>query len=432
MPLDGRASRARVCIVTPTPIGSTPRVVKEAEALHEADVDVTVIAVRTLAGVEPRDVAALRDAAWRTVRIDLRTRWRRMPARVAQLAARGAAKYVASPRLAERALHAFTPRLTEAAMASPADLFIAHYPAALPAVAAAARTHGARFAFDAEDFHPGEWPDGPRYDRERHLLGQVERRYLPHAVHVTAASPGIADAYAEAYGIRRPQVVLNTFAPEFLSASPVARKRTVPGPSVYWFSQVIGPGRGLDCAVRAIGQAAKRPHLHLRGTPARGYVEELRRLAREAGAADRVHVLAPGAPDDMVRLATAHDVGLVAEPAGTRNSGLALANKLFTYLAAGVPPLMSDTPAHRALAAEAGIGDWLFPVDDHRALAARLDALLEDEERLQTARARTRQLAGARYDWAIDRRVLLATVMASLSGGTDGTDADSATARAAG
>ena len=46
--------------------------------------------------------------------------------------------------------------LHAAACAVPADLYIAHYVAALPAAGAAAQRHGALLGFDAEDFHSGE------------------------------------------------------------------------------------------------------------------------------------------------------------------------------------------------------------------------------------------------------------------------------------
>ena len=100
--------RSRVCIVTPGQIGSNPRVVKEADALHEAGHDVSVIATRTLDRVEPRDLALMRGIPWRLQRIDLRSRLQRWPGRAMQLArARPSACSVAA-RIADRAFSAFT------------------------------------------------------------------------------------------------------------------------------------------------------------------------------------------------------------------------------------------------------------------------------------------------------------------------------------
>jgi glycosyltransferase involved in cell wall biosynthesis len=413
----GPSRAARVCIITPTHLGSTPRVVKEAQALHDAGFNVTVIALRTLDRIEPRDQSILTRAAWRNERIDLRSKYRRHPARFLQLISRRAYAATGISRFADFAFSAFTPGLVNAALRAPAELYIAHYPPALPAAAAAARRHAARFAFDAEDFHPGDWPDEPAHDTDRALLHAVESRYLPMCAHVTAASPGIAEAYAEIYNISRPSVVLNTFPLIQAPPGPTPRGSAAPGPSVYWFSQVIGPNRGLESAVRAIGLARTRPHLYLRGNLAEGFSDVIKRVAEEAGADGRVHILAPETPDQMERLAASYDIGLVAETAHTRNRQIALTNKLFTYLLAGVPAIMSDIAAHRTFAAETGTMANIFPVENHSALAARFDALLSSADRLRTARSDAYRLSQTRFNWETDSRLLVETVMQSLGNG---------------
>ena len=83
-----RSKAGRVCLVTPGQIGSNPRVVKEAQALHDAGFLVTVIATWTLDRVEPRDQALMRTIPWQLDRIDLRSRWRWRAERALQIACR--------------------------------------------------------------------------------------------------------------------------------------------------------------------------------------------------------------------------------------------------------------------------------------------------------------------------------------------------------
>jgi glycosyltransferase involved in cell wall biosynthesis len=391
-----------------------PRVVKEAQALHEQGFDVTVIATRIGELVEPRDQSLMRRIPWRLKRIDLRSRWRWRVYRVMQMARRPAYATTGLARLADLGLSAFTKPVMVAALRTPADLYIAHYPPALPAAAAAARRYGGRYAYDAEDFHLGDWPERPEYDIERRLVRAIEDRYLPECRHVTAASPGIADAYQATYGIRRPDVVLNVFPSTQAPYGPTPGGSADPGPSLYWFSQTIGPDRGLQCAIRAIGLSRARPHLYLRGTPVVGFMECLRRIAAASDAADRLHVLPPEEPDKMERLAGEYDIGLVAEDGHTRSRAIALTNKLFTYLIAGIPALMSDIPAHRSFAAEVGMSAFVYPVDNAESLAALLDQLLCDPRRLAAARAQAFSLGRERYNWERERNTLLATVRRSL------------------
>src|SRR5262245_9316452 len=121
----------RICLVTPGAIGSNPRVVKEAQTLHEAGYQVGVIATRTLDLVEPLDLALMLRIPWRLLRIDLRSRLRWQILRVRQMCARYTHTATGLGRSADAGLSAFTPALRRATLVTPADLYIAHYPAAL-------------------------------------------------------------------------------------------------------------------------------------------------------------------------------------------------------------------------------------------------------------------------------------------------------------
>lgn len=327
------------------------------------------------------------------------------PRRLAQVITRIGARNILqlttfhSVTAAHLAHHDVTPGLIAAAKRTPAKLYIAHYVAALPAAAAAARRHNALYAYDAEDFHLGDWPEDPQYDLERWLVRCIEGSYLPSCTYVTAASPMIADALAQAYGIKRPQVVLNVFPRIQAPASATPKGTAEPGPSLYWFSQTIGAERGLECAVRAIGLSAHRPHLYLRGHPAAGYVEQLERLAVETGAEGRMHILPPAEPNQMEKLAVDYDLGLASEIRASRNREICLTNKLFSFLLAGLPPLMSATAAQTQFAEEADLADLIYPIDDSTALAALIDRLLGNPARLAALRKHVWRLGQERFNW---------------------------------
>ena len=400
----------RVCIISPSQLGMNPRAVKEAQALSQAGHDVTVIATRLAQHVEAGDQDILRGAGWRTIRLDFSVPSKRRFPRLRQMVGRFLFALTGSLWAAKLGNHFSTPELTTEALKVPADLYIAHYVAALPAAAMAAAVHGAPYAFDAEDFHIGELPEEPRFDIDRRMIGVIEGRYLPKCAYVSADADGTANAYARVYGIPTPITVLNVFPLSHAPASAPAASIATPGPSVYWFSQTIGTDRGLECLVRAVGRTKSRPHLYIRGTPSRGYEEVLRLIAREAGVEDHIHLLPPDVAAEMERLASEYDIGFVGEPGQSESRRVALTNKIFTYLLAGIAVIASDIPAHLALVPVMGDSMHLFKAEDSQSLADVLDGLLLNPAALKAARKTAWRLGQEQFNWDVERQVLLTAV----------------------
>lgn len=411
--------RPRVCLVSPGHLSTNPRLVKEANAFGSANFEVSIVHGRYSAWGTQNDTGLVSEE-WRRLALPFgpfeasRTTYVRQT--LVRKGARLAARLGASISAINEAAHSPLVRDLIAATAGlpPADLYVAHYVAALPAAARAARQHGAVYSFDAEDFHLGDQPDDAAGSVDHSIIRAIEETYLPGARYVTAASPGIADAYAAQYGIERPTVVLNVFSKAQASLGPTPRGSAAPGPSVYWFSQTIGPDRGLECAVRAMAAAKTKPHFYVRGTLARGFEAILTGIAREAGVMDRLHILSPAPPTQMERLAAGYDIGLASETGATHNHRLALSNKQFTYLLAGVPAVMSDVPSHRNFSAEAQGAAFLYRTEDPAALAAQLDFLLGDPATLAKARFRAFQLGQERFNWEHEQVKILECARTAL------------------
>lgn len=409
----------RVCLISPGHLSTNPRLVKEARTLTEAGHDVSIVCGRYDAWAQRQD-ETLANPSWRMTQVSFGPAEASHSTYLVQTVRRHAARVLAQAghqyiKILESAHAPAVPGLSSAAAAVSADLYIAHYVAALPAAAGAAQRWSGRYAFDAEDFHLGDHPDVPEHTLDRHIIRRIESCYLPRAAYVSAASPMIAEAYAETYRIPRPTMVLNVFPRGNAPRTPTQQGTSKPGPSLYWFSQTIGPGRGLETAIAAIARAESRPHLYLRGSPAAGYQAQLGALAQRCGVAERLHVLSPAPPDEMERLGAQYDLGYVGELAATRSRQIALTNKLFSYLLSGVPCLASDIASHRALAPELGDAMALFPIGDADALSLALDRLLLDPPRLAAARAHAWRLGQERYCWDVEQRAFLNVVEATMA-----------------
>ncbi|MCF4967962.1 glycosyltransferase [Nostoc sp. CMAA1605] len=403
----------RICLVSPGHVASNPRLVKEANALHEAGFQVRVVAGDYMAAIRPLDQTILSQASWAWVQVGLGARPSYLARRLWQNVARYMTRtgWIPHISIAIWAHSTVSFQLAKAAAAEPADLYIAHNLAALPAAAIAAQYHQARLGFDAEDFHVGELPDTPEYQAEIAVRDRIERTFLPLCHHLTAASPGIAAAYAERYGVKM-QPILNVCPLSEAPTSPCEPQTSQP--SLYWFSQTIGPGRGLESIIQAMGQMRTPVHLHLRGLVAAGYAQKLTELAQRVGVGDRLHLLPPAPPSEMVRLAASHDLGLCLELTQPLNRAICLTNKIFTYLLAGLPILMSKTPAHEEIYPQISKVSILIDIDNPTAIAIALDEYFLNPSKLQLARDQAWKLGQEIYNWDVEQHHFLQVIEKTL------------------
>jgi len=399
----------RITVVTAGHLATSPRMLKAADALSDAGYRVHVVSACLVdwARAADLDVRRTRERRWTWTVVDCsreivhRARWwRGTRMRIARALAARVGPACLPLVIAARALSRAHPELLSAALAEPADLLYGGTVGALAAVALAARRSGAPYALDLEDFHSAEGEDRGAVRLSNALARRVERAVLPRAAFLTAGSEPIASAYRATYGIA-PVAIHNVFA--LPRRAPVVVSRAKDHLRLYWFSQTIGPGRGLEDAVRAMGLADIPGELHLRGRPVATYVDALHRLA--ADVAPRLVVVQhnPAPPDSMVALCAPYDVGLSLEQPAALNRDLCLTNKAFTYMLAGLPVAFTSTTAQESLALDMAAGALAYTPGDIAALAKGLARWANDREGLARARQASWAAAQRRWHWEHDR-----------------------------
>jgi glycosyltransferase involved in cell wall biosynthesis len=101
----------------------------------------------------------------------------------------------------------------------------------------------------------------------------------------------------------------------------------------------------------------------------------------------------------MVDLARGYDVGLALDHGSSRNRQLCLPNKAFTYILAGIPVVMADTPGQHALGVDLGRGAALVRPGDVDALAAVLARWAGEPAALDCAKRTAWDAASRRWHW---------------------------------
>lgn len=401
-------SRKIILILSASHLCRNPRVLKEATSLGAAGYDVTVMSVSTVPRFEQLDLELMAGRNFRRVTLDCAPSsrgpgGRRFLQRVSTWGARAALRYL---RIETAATLGPAGPLLRLARAFPADLTIAHTEIPLWAASALIRD-GRRVAVDLEDWYSEDLLEADRRTRPLRLLRKGEAFALQHAAYVSVPSASMADALVAAYGGTRPLVVRNVSL-----LPPLARTEQsdppVP-PAFVWFSQTIGPGRGLEHFFAAWARTKNPSRVVLIGEARPGHVDDLLR-GLSSGHRAQVQVLPLVAPDELTRLLPGYDLGLALEPATPRNKDVTISNKVFQYLAAGLALVATDTAGQREILSAAPATGLLVPREDPAKFASLLDDLLGDAKRLRACQLAARAAAEREYCWERESARLLAAI----------------------
>ena len=284
----------------------------------------------------------------------------------------------------------------------------AHDTNALVPVALTARRLGIPFVYDAHDL----WLGRPRRERGRLYFrlsqlyyGLVERRLVPRAAATLTVSPPIVGHLRRRY--RLPVVNLVPNYPE-AGAPPERRElRDLAGgavidsarPVVLYLGGLMA-GRGLEQLVDAIA-LVPGAQLVLLGEG----VEEGRLLERAAASGASVLVLPPVPPEQVEAYASSATVGVSPIVPSCLNYRYSLPNKLFQYMAAGIPVVASDFRQVREVVEGSGSGVVVDPTRPE-AIARGIRRVLADPAEAAAMGARGRAAVEERFNWGASAAVL--------------------------
>jgi glycosyltransferase involved in cell wall biosynthesis len=415
--VDATSTGKRITIITAGHVSAAPRMLKAADALSCAGHHVRLVSVNHTSSMATIDTTVIAQRRWSSSVVDYSAATapgvrRRTGMRFKMM--RTLASTVGPSRVpASVAIRAYSrvhDELVRKATAEPANLIYGGSTGALAAVAESAVRLGVPYGIDFEDLHSAE-ANGAGSALSNALAARVERHVISGARFVTAGSPMIAEAYDDRYGVRVIPIH-NTFS---IVADPRVGRRDGPL-RLYWFSQTLGPQRGLEDVVRAAGEANVPVELHLRARAIPEYLESIRKL--QASVASKLEIVMHdlASPDEMVALAQPYDAGLACEEPHVLNRQICLTIKIFTYLAAGIPMLLSRTPAQARLEPVLGPAAFGYDIGDVSAIACALRELSNNASVRQRSRTAARAAAHQRWHWEHpdDRGALLAAVEAAL------------------
>jgi glycosyltransferase involved in cell wall biosynthesis len=269
----------------------------------------------------------------------------------------------------------------------------------IPAVGARGRRDGP-LVYDSHELYleSGSLPHLPRPIWRR--LFAYERDQARKADLVITVNDSIADELVARYALSRPTVVMN--CPPMAIAGPgkggsllrdlVGRE----GP-ILVIHGALSPGKGLLEAVEALRRLPHDRSLVILGRGELG--DRLRQLADGPELKGRLYVVDPVPQTQLIGWLAGADVALVTFTPGTLNQHYATPNRLFEALAAGVPVVVSDFPELRRITTAHDVGLVCDPADSESIAEAVERILGEDGDARLARRARARSAFEDRYNW---------------------------------
>jgi glycosyltransferase involved in cell wall biosynthesis len=401
---------ARILILIGGHLCTAPRPQKEADTLAAAGHDVVVAGVWFDVALAERDTALRAEKAWVFYpALDFRPGQRdRLGVRLQATLARRLYRWlgIKTPAL----LGYGARRLLRWAQTVSADLTIVHSEAGLW-VGHQLLQQGYAVGVDFEDWFSQDLLPSARQTRPTAWIAELEAALLRGCPYRLAPSQAMAQAIAQHYPVTPPTVVYNVFpqvTPEQSQARANGNLR------LHWFSQTIGPGRGLELLFEALPHLTIPVDVHLRGTCSPVNQTWLtHQIPLEWAAYIHIHPTVPNV--DLPTRIAENDIGLALEQADPPSRNLTVTNKLFQYLQAGLAVIATDTAGQREVFRQAPAIGHLVAAGDAAALAAAIEDLVCNPAQLQAARAAARQVAQSRFCWELEEKTLLACAEMALA-----------------
>jgi len=278
----------------------------------------------------------------------------------------------------------------------------------------AVKKTGGRLIYEARELYTELEPLRGR-DSVRAIWRGLERRLIGKADRVITINESLARELCERYGIEKPAIIRNV-ARTNPNIRPVNLHKEFNIPENYrilLYQGVLREGQGLyyqleimkyldDCVTLFFGK---------------GPIEEsIRERSAEYGIEDRIILAGRVSPDELMNYTSSADAGLLLMEDVALNNRLALPQKLFQYLVAGIPQIVSPMPEISGFVKKENSG-IIVPFGQPQEAAVDIFRFLNDRN-LYTEAKKNCKVSAEKNNWEIESRKLI-EIYRELEAGDD-------------
>ncbi|WP_319480550.1 glycosyltransferase [uncultured Draconibacterium sp.] len=278
-----------------------------------------------------------------------------------------------------------------------ADVLLANDLDTLTANYLAAKIKRIPVVYDSHEYFT-EVPELIDRPRVKQIWEWLEKKMLPNLKHCYTVCDSIAAVYHEKYNVPF-QVVRNIP----ISKNTVQSNQKEDQPKIILYQGAVNIGRGLEQAIKAM-YFIEGAQLVIAGDgDIKGQLEE---LVRTEKLQEKVRFPGQLSIEELAKLTPTADLGLSIEEDLGLNYRFALPNKLFDYIRAEVPVLISDLPEMKAIVEKYNIGS-ICNSHEPKDLANSINEALNNSIKRKTWKTNLVQ-ASKELTWENEEKVLKA------------------------
>ena len=266
------------------------------------------------------------------------------------------------------------------------DVFVSNDLDTLPANYLASRIKRKPLVYDSHEYFT-EVPELVNRPRVKAIWTRIEKALVPKVDAAYTVCESIAEVYRSKYGVDF-KVVRNL--PVRATTKSIA-DRISNSPKIILYQGALNLGRGLEDTIKAM-QFIEGAEFWLAGDG--DLTQKLKELAISLKLESKVKFLGRLPLQELNEVTRKADLGISLEEDLGLNYRFALPNKLFDYIQAGVPVLVSDLPEMKRIVLKYEVGTFVENAKRSELAEALKDALFDDEKR---------EIWGRNMNWAADK-----------------------------